>query len=451
MSITPRTPDEIRQSLIAYLVSTGVLTSIDEGDVASTIFGAFSEGLSALEHRLLDFVRGHLLDVSGDLLDDRVAQIPNVPPRRGALPARGGEVVLTKESSYDTLEFSPGAIRICNPNTPTVVYTNRDVVIFGTGVSSVSGIYFICTSTGYLTDAPQGTLTLVLQGNGIATCTNSAPLTGGADREADAFLRQRAQAMILSLARSQASAIEALALNFVDSNNTTILHAKAYEYADGHRGYTELVVSDGQGMSSATRLAIPSTGTLPELQAGSRYTFWFDGPAADRIKIAIKPTPSDTEQIYTSPQDWWIPIEEKGVGWTQLPKPFLIPGATWSISGHLVYQGWISEFQDFVNRTCTAAGTRVRVVKPDVQVITLRANCIIESGRSTTIVFTAVKDYIVEFFNRLAPGEPAFMHKLHDWVAQVPGLVNIIFEQTDLYPGSPRTKLVATLNSITLN
>jgi hypothetical protein len=450
MPIVPRTPDEIRQSLIAYMVSTGVLTSIDEGDVASTIFGAFAEGLSALEHKLLNFVRNHLLDVSGELLDDRVAQIPNVPPRRAPMPAHGGDVTLTKDPALADVSFEPGSIRICNANAPSIVYVNRDAVSMDEFTSSVTGVYFIALTTGPSTNAPAGTLNLILSGTGLLTCINSTALTGGSAREDDSFLRQRAMAMIMSLARSQASAIEALALNFTDSNNTTILHAKAFEYADSQRGYTELVVSDAQGMSGATRLAAQSTGVIPDLPVGSRHTFWFDAPAANRLSISIQTPPEYTQRTYTAPLDWWIPIEEKGVGWSQRPTDFLIPGAIWSIEGHLVYQGWISEFQEFVNRTCAAAGTRVRVVKADAQMITLRANCIFAAGRLASEVFAIVKDYIVEFFNRLAPGEPAFIHKLHDWVAQVPGVVNIIFEQEDLYPGSPRSKLVTTASNITL-
>jgi hypothetical protein len=399
----------------------------------------------------LDFVRGHLLDVSGELLDDRVAQIPNVPPRRPLLPSRGGDVLLVKDAALATLDFEPGAIKICNVNNPSISYVNRDAISFPAGVNTVSNAYFICLLTGSNTNAPAGSINLVLQGDGLLSCKNTAPLTGGSDREVDSFLRQRASAMILSLARSQASAIEAIALNFVDSNNTTILHAKSFEYADSHRGYTELVVSDGQGMPGSLREASVTQGVLPDLLSGTRHTFWFDGPAADRLKLAISPPPDYIDITYTTPVDWWIPIEEKGVGWSQAQRDFLIPGAVWTIQGHKVYQGWISEFQDFVNRTCVAAGTRVRVVKPEVQLIVLRANCVVQVGRSTTEVFAQVKEFIVEFFNRLAPGEPAFMHRLHDWVAQVQGVVNIIFEQTDLYPGSPRTKLVATVDNITLS
>ncbi len=450
MPITPRTPDEIRQSLIAYLVSTGVLTSIDEGDVAGTIFGAFGTEISALEHRLLDFVNGHLLNVSGDLLTDRVAQIPNVQPRRGQVASRGGSVSLTKSASFTVLSFAPGQIRICNPNSPTIAFVNRDPVFFDSPTLTIDDLYFSCIVTGSNTNAPAGTITQILQGEGLESCINTAPFTEGSDREPDELLRQRAMAMILSLARSQANAIEAIALNFVDSTGASIRHAKAFEYADGHRGYTELVVSDGQGLPGATRAASTTRGRIPELQGGTRQTFWFDSPAADRISLTVEAPPEFSTQIYRSPQSWWIPIEEKGVAWTQEPTPFLPPGTLWTIAGHRVYQGWVAEFQDYVNRTCTAAGTRVRVVVPQIQIVNITANCIVRAGYSIPAVFAAVRDYIIEFFNRLGPGQPAFIHKLHDWVAQAAGIENIIFDQDDLYPGSPRTKLVTNVNSVTL-
>jgi hypothetical protein len=453
MAITPRTPDEIRQSLIAYLVSTGVLTSIDQGDVVGTIFGGIAEELSALENKLLDFVKGHLLEVNGDLLDQRIAQIPNVPGRRSKLPAVGGAVTLFKEPTAGPLSFPAGSIQIGSPNNPTLVYVNRDSVVIGSSASKIDDVYFTSITPGASSNAPRGSVTEVLVGAGLRSCFNAEAFSGGLDRETDTFFRQRAMAMLMSLARSQASAIEALALNFTDSTGFSITHAKAVEFTGMQRGYTELVVaSNGPGMPGATRAGARSTGVIPSLRSGTRHTFWFESPAATTPIITV-----GTRTFNPRPK-WFVPLDEKGVALTQgaLPSEISV-GAAWSIAGYRVYQGWIKEFQDVVSQTCAAAGTRVRVVAAEPQFVRLAANCVIRNGSSIVSVMGAVKAMIVEFFNRLAPGEPALIHKLHDWVAQVDGLQNIIFYdvaggmQEDFYPGTPRRKLATEISRITLN
>jgi hypothetical protein len=455
MAFTPRSPEEIRQNLVAYLVSTGVLSSIDEGDVVGTIFGGFAEELAALENKLLDFINGHLLAASGDLLDDRIAQIPNVAPRRSEIRAAGGAVRLFKSDVDENVFLPPNAIQIVNPNYSDIVYTNKDAVTIPAGSAELSDVYFFCLVPGTRGNAPASSVTQVVSGTGLTACVNVEPFTGGLDRETDFAFAQRAMAMIMSLARSQASAIEALALNFTDTAGTGILHAKAYEYVDMRRGYTELVVSNGEGMPGSKRAAVASGGLLPELEAGVRHTFWFEYPAASFPKLTV-------EGYSWRAEDWWVPIEEKGIAWTQGALPtdsgtvIFEAGSSWAISDYQVYQGWIAEFQEVVNRTCAAAGTRVRVVAAEVQPVRIAANCIVRTGSRAGAVLATVQSMIIEFFNRLAPGEPAFIHKLHDWVAQVQGVGNIIFYDTagglqkDLYPGSPRRKLSTNATLITL-
>ena len=83
--------------------------------------------------------------------------------------------------------------------------------------------------------------------------------------------------------------------------------------------------------------------------------------------------------------------------------------------------------------------------------VDISANCIVAGGtRPIAPVFAAVKRAIVDFFEYIGPGEFGFIHKLHARVAQVPGVVNIIFDQTDFTPGSDTTKLVAQASRIKL-
>jgi hypothetical protein len=445
MPYSPRTPDEIRQSLIAFLVSTGVVIPVDEGDVASTLLAAYSEDMASHEDRLLQFVNGHFFAVDGDLLDDRAAQVPGLSPRRLNAKAKGGSVRLRRSDSTTSVVFAPGELLIANSRIQDVTYTNRYPVTFPIGVLEVSGAHFVAIQGGASGNADVGTVNLVVRDQGLIFCRNDDRFTGGFDREKDGDFRARARAFVLTLARSQADAIVGLALNFTDSTGAGVLHAKAIQFADRQRGYTELVVSDGQGLPGSTRAGRETSGTFPDLIAGTRHTMYFDGPAATRLRIRI----GGVE--YLAPQSWLAVLEESGVAIAQETPPFVLPGVPWGISKHLVYQGWIAEFQDYVNRTCVAAGTRVRVMPPEVQSVNISANCIVASGqRGTASVFSSVRRAIVEFFEYIPPGEPAYIHKIHERVAKIPGVVNIIFDQRDLVPGSQRTKLVTNLSNIVL-
>lgn len=445
MPYSPRTPDEIRQSLIAFLVSTGVVIPVDEGDVASTLMAAYSEDMAAYESQLLQFVNGHFFAVDGELLDDRAGQIPGLTPRRQNVKARGGSVRLRRSNGSVTAVYGPGELTIANSRKQGILYVNRYPVTFPVGVLEVTGTHFVSTTGGLDANADVGTVNLVVRGDGIVLCRNEDRFTGGYDREKDGDFRARARAYVVTLARSQADALVGLALNFTDSTGAGVLHAKAIEFATTQRGYTELVVSDGQGLPGSTRAGRETTGVFPNLITGTRHTMYFDAPAATRLRVRI----GGVE--YLAPQAWLATLEESGVAVVQERPPFITAGVPWSISKHLVYQGWVAEFQDYINRTCVAAGTRVRVMPPEVQSVSISANCIVASGRrGTAAVFASVRRALVEFFEYIPPGEPAYIHKMHERVAKIPGVVNIIFDQADFVPGSQRTKLVTNLSNIVL-
>jgi hypothetical protein len=434
--------------MLARLISTGALTDVSEGGVLPTLLMGIAEELAGFERQLADFVESHYINEIDGLVDDRVAQIPGLPPRRANLPASGGGFEVFRNDVSEAVTFQPGELQFGRSDVPGVFYVNRDLVTFA--VSQVSQtIFVVCTTPGALGNAPTGVVNQVntLSG-GIAACNNSLPIAGGLDRESTTSLVRRARAWLAALARCQADALTGLALNFVDSNGTTIRHAFAVEYADAQRGYTELVVDDGFGMPGAASPAQATTGTLPALVAGTRHTFYFDHPAATPLRLSVGNLTFTEETQQNSP--WWVPLAEKGVAFSQRAETFLTVGATWTIQGHLVYRGWIAEFQRYVNQFAAAAGTRVRVIAPQRQVISLSANCVVATGFAVPDVFARVREAVVQFFIDLPPGQPAFIHRLHAQVSRVRGVANIIFDQTDRYPGSPTSKLTTQLSLITL-
>jgi hypothetical protein len=85
-----------------------------------------------------------------------------------------------------------------------------------------------------------------------------------------------------------------------------------------------------------------------------------------------------------------------------------------------------------------------------VQLIQISGNLTVITGSDIRAVRQQVKDDILAYISQLAPGEPLFIYNLIGFLSDTAGVLNIVFDQTDIYPGSVRTKLYATDSSITL-
>ena len=467
MSFTPRSATEIRQTLVARIVATSKLTDVAEGGVLGTIAGNVAEEISAVERRYQDFVDGHFFQgVYGADLDDRIGQLPpGFTPRRGAQPASGGGLYITRELGVGAIVVPAGGILVGRSDQPNLSYTNSVAFTIADAQLTYPGlgdnaIRLVCTTPGTLGNCGAHVIDTILAADSdIIAVDNTELVTGATDGETDEELRSRAYLWVASLSSCQPTALERLALNFTGSDGTSLRHAKLYEDPD-RPGYSELVVSDAAGLPAITRSANPTSGTVPTLASGQRYTFYFDSPAANPnalptfSPIALTVTKAGggaTTTYRTDVGTTFLPVEERGVLWVARDTTMdIAAGDAWSVSGHDVYVGIVAELQVYLEDRARAAGTRVRVVAAIRQWLALAGTVAVKTGFTPTAVFAALKREIEAYVATLGPGEPLYMFRLYDALSRVAGVTNIVLNSGDKYPQSPRHKLVINTSGITL-
>jgi hypothetical protein len=426
-----------------------------------------AEEVSALERRYQAFVDGHFFQgVYGADLDDRIGQLPpGFTPRRGAQPASGGGLYITRETGVGAITVPAGGLLVGRSDQPNLSYTNGVAFTIADAQLTYPGlgdddIRLICTTPGTLGNCGAHVIDTILSADAdVIAVDNLTVVTGATDGETDEELRSRAYLWVASLSSCQPTALERLALNFMASDGTSLRHAKLYEDPD-RPGYSELVVSDAAGLPAITRSANVTSGTVPTLASGQRYTFYFDSPAANSsvlptfspITLTITKAGGGATTAYrTDVGTTFLPIEERGVLWVVRDTTMDIgAGDTWSISGHSVYVGIVAELQAYLEDRARAAGTRVRVVAATRQWLQLAGTVAVKTGFAPTAVFAALKREIEDYVATLAPGEPLYMFRLYDALSGVAGVTNIILNSDDKYPQSPRHKLTINSNGITL-
>lgn len=448
MPFTPEFPDEIRRRMLVRLIATSRLVDLSEGSEFGSILGVVADEMSSFQQKLGEFHRAHLFEARGSLLDDRVAQLPaGFEGRRGPAPAVGGAVTLWREAAGTTESFAPGSIILGREDAPGLQYVNTDIVTFDSSSLTATEINVRCTTPGSLTNAPAGSINiLIAAASNIYQCRNLGPVTGGTEREQDDDLRFRAQLWISSLTRTTKNAIEALAVNFVPTTTQRVRSATLWEDLD-NRGYCELVIDDGFGFSGSLRDAVTHTGTVPSIdEVVTRHQFTFDAPAASAPILNINGV------NYPSPNNDYLTLEERGLMLMRSNPTTVVveAGDTWAVGGHKVLTGLPAELQQYIEDNCRAAGSRVRVVLPTVTGLSLSANVTVYAGYDVAAVFDAIKRNITDYVSRIPPGNPLLLFRLSGQLINIPGVRNIIFDQTDRYPGTPRTKFVCFYNNISL-
>jgi hypothetical protein len=439
-----RPPDEITQLMQARTVaSSRRLTDISEGGNLGTILGTIAEDVGSIELRVQDWLKAHFLGASGADLDDRVAQLPKeFPRRRGPRAATGGGLTLVRSATSSALVVPAGAVIVGRSDTPGVYYTNVSPIEYSIGQSSAPGvgepaIRVRCITPGEAGNGDVGVIDIIQSPTDVfRSVTSTTILANGTEGEKDEEVRRRAKLWVSSLMGWTPAALEGLAYNYTNANNESVRHARAF--TDPTKpGYTELVVDDGFGMTGYTQLAASRSGTIPDLVSGTRHQLWFAYPAVGNIRLTLDGV------VYGPESDDWIAILERGVLITvNSPTVPFTAGLPWSISGHYVYNGIIADLQAYLDEVAVGSGLRVRVVPPSVQEVTLSANRV--------AVHAAVKRAIIAHCVNLRPGDPLIIFQLCADLEKIPGVENVVFDQTDKYVGSLRDKIMATTTSITL-
>jgi hypothetical protein len=443
---TPRLAFEIMAELVARVVSTSrVLTDLSEGSVLGSILGSVAEEVSAVERRIQEFIDAYYLRGVGANLDRRLRDFPaGFPKRRQATPATGGAFRIVRSTTAGTTSVAARGMLVAVSNKqPQVVYTNSVPFAIGSGATTAINVPFVALTPGEASNLAQpGMVDTILRGvPEIVEVTNTLPMQGGTDRERDSDLRARAERWVASLALAQPEALEAVALNFQGVDGTVLRHAAVWRDPD-MPGYSELVVDDGTGMVGYTRTAATYSGTLPTLVGnGSRYILPVDGPVATPPIVSVGGT--------VRPASSYRLQHDRGVVYLNKVLPYTVaPGDAYSVGGHTVYTGIVAELQAYINAVCVAAGVTVRVVAPTPQRIQLSLNMVGTAGTDLVALRATIRRAIVAFVARLAPGEPLLMYRLVGALNNIPGVTNIVFDQSDVYPGSPKHKLTASLADI---
>ena len=451
MTFTPRIPPEILSQLLARVIATNEagLTDVSEGGVLATILGSVAQEFSNLDLRVYNLSQSFFLEAQGADLDRRIAEFPSAFARRLApASASGGSFRLTR--SDDLLSAQPLLVParrliVQASSNPTVSYTNVADIQFNAGEITTENHAFVALAPGSISNLSNSLAvdTIVSGYAQVIECTNMMAISGGKDLESDQVLRYRAQQWVASLALCQNNAMAILARSFRDSNNAGLTHARMWNDPD-MRGYSELVVDNGSAMAGQTTTTQERLITLPQLQGdGNRYVIFFQAPAVTSPTFYVN-------GVELPPSDVHV-IHEKGIAWIkEFPSIPVGPGDIVTVSAYERYTGTIEELQAVLNDTAIAAGTRVRVVPPTPQPIEISGDMTVVTGSNLLTLRERVKLAIQEFLRALPPGEPLFMYKLIGYLNLIPGVLNIVFDQTDMYPGSIRHKLTISVENIAL-
>ena len=448
MPYSPEFPDEIRRRMVSRLVATSRLVDLSEGSDYGMMLGVVADEMSSLQQKLGEFHESHFFNCSGQLLDDRCAQMPDFDQRRPAARARGGGFTVIRSSTAATLSIPPGTLRVGRSDAPDLVYTNEFTITLGIGVASSTNNQFVCTSPGFFGNAPPGVVNrLSAAPSTVTEVYNTLPLVGGRSREDDASLAARAQLFWSSLTRTTRPSLEALALNFRVPGSDEFIRTISVHESLETPGYTEVFIDNGQGFIGSSRPANLQFGIVPTIdEVNARYQFTFEGPAATPPDLTIG------ANTYSSLHPSILVLEERGVLILRASHPgiTLSPGDTWQTGGHEVLVGFPAALQQYLAANCRASGVRVRVRLPRTQELSISANVTVMAGASIARVFAEIRAGITAYLADLPPGQPLLFFRLGADLSTIPGVRNIKFDQNDLYPSGQDVKFITYPSNITL-
>ena len=413
------------------MASVTAQTDLYDPEEASRIRGLC--GSAALQFEQSDALTVYLttafgLNVFGQALDDRVAQIPGFEPRRPASPSQGAVMEFTFDTSVGESTIGAGSLFAAGEVTFVLIASVTRLAgetTYPTGTQTYG--YVVCSQSGTDGNVAAGSIrTVVSDIEDLLSCNNVAALNNGRPRETDQELQLRALNYLAGgLGRLSPPGLIALALAFVSSNGTRCRHARVKEFPD--RPYAEVVVDDGLGFTGAERPATIRSGTIPQ---NGQLDFWFDFPTVENeVTLYV-----DSGSGYVAQPVQWTTLNERGRAWLNEDSTIFEPGYTWKCEGHTCYIDWIAEFQAVIEATLQylgrapgyrATSTRVRCVRPFVEWVEYTCLLVVASGFDPATVYAAVRSTIANFHLDLAPGEPLLMLEMYAALARVDGVENI--------------------------
>lgn len=434
MPYQPRDTKTLLQSMAARVIARTELTDLSEGSVLLQVLSAIAEEIGLSELRLQNIRDSFFLrDTVGTDLDERAAEMPpSGLTRRGPLHAQGAVLTVTREDETgggggdkwaNAFVLPAGSTFRRSDDASRVYETVQDVLFDGSpgpgtnGVGTVDNVYVKAQLSGEGGNCLPNAITVIDSApSQIIAVTNSVSLQNGSTRETDESLRNRIVAYLSSLARCQPTALEYVALSFVDQNGARATFANLFE-DPADRGYSELVIDDGSGLSGNVALGAKSTGIVPQ---HGQAVLYHTMPATRPIQ-SITVNRLGIETVYKYNDSDYISIHERGL--VYFPEGVLQPGDEWTIDNYEVYTNLVANLQRTVEGSTSdpvnlpgwrAAGTRVVVKPADIQLLALDIHVIPQQYIALSEVADELRQATIDFMKRLAPGETFYVSQLID-------------------------------------
>lgn len=414
-AFTPRTKDEIFQSLVMRMVALSRLSDLNENSEMTTALGIIAEELEAVGYRVEEFHAAHHFEnVSGSLARDRIAQMPNggLGGQLPETPAYGAVLVCTRSSDVGEETIAVGDVLVGRSDRPGVLYMNAEEIVFDDGVGTTDAetpLRLLCLTSGEIGNCPAGAIDTVVKGpSSLVSVTSVDALTNGKPAETTAEYVARAQAYLASLAaRPPKAGLQYLASTFRSSSGIRTRHGRVFR--DPWRpGYVELMVDDGYAFQGFTRAGKVCGGTIP---LNGQSELWFESPAATTPEIWVNGVKLEAQ--YGVEPDWRVELE---LGRVQFKDEsiLLAPGDTWEVKNYSVFTDLIAELQakilgatsDLNEPGWVAAGNRCRVVVPRNQDVELDLVVWLASGYRLEDVEDEMDAACIAHMGNLGSGDP---------------------------------------------
>jgi len=463
----------------ARVIARTELTDLAEGSVLLHLLGAVAEELNLTELRLARIRDSFFFEgISSSELDQRAAELPpNGLQRRPATFAQGAVLSLTRTNEATEAQIAagenypdpltvPAGSSFTRSDDPSVIYSVTEEVTFAgspsagnPGEGTINNVYIRSSVPGEEGNCATGTVVkLITVPPQVIAATNTA-LENGHGKETDEALKNKILAYMASLARCQPAALEFAALDFVSSTGSRAMYANLYEHP-AIRGFSELVVDDGSGLSGLVQSGSPTQGVV----GFHGMAILYHDPAATAPIASITITRGGVPTPYHYVDGDYISIYERGLVF--FPLGVLQPGDEWEINGYDVYTGLVSELQSVIEGDTSrpidfpgwrAAGTRVAVRPAATALLDMDIHIIPESFVALSEVAEEVRVAAVAFFRTLAPGKTFYVSQLIDTLMNngkmisvriyEPGTGNIMLDQA---PATYDTSLRTSLSGINI-
>lgn len=439
----PKRYEQILKQMIAKVVSRTGLSDISDSSALKHVLAAAARQDDEQYYQMQNLRTLFSLDrASGSDLDARAADYnPLVIARRQATRA-SGTVVFTRAGNTGTTSIPIGTtvktadgIRFQTTAVGTITPTSVEQIT-GNGVGRDSApVAVLANEPGAAGNVVSNTITAFEnRPNAIAAVTNLAPTTNGADQESDSAFRSRIRALVQSLARSPASAIEGALRNRRDPSTNSVIQTVNVIEDQATPALFTVYVDDGFGTATQTEEV---TGEVVTLGLGGGG----GGNAATggEIRLRLKNIAIDDTQAITITSSTRGALT-RNTHYTLNPRDGSLKFAPALASGESItadytrYTGII----EFAQRLVTgdrndrqnypgleAAGTFGRVLSPQVLFQNVTATVTVEAGFESSTVRDAVASAVLESINTLGIGDDVIRNEVIATIMTVDGVTNV--------------------------